>query len=409
MRLGSSERFWITGVLFVFVLLVRCGPENPERTTPDGDGDGIAIGPRDDGGIPDASTPDASMPAPPEPRFQTTFSLALRESERVPDVTTYRQVLPSVLAGDAVRVSFRAGDGGMSLLRATVSTAAAPTPVELPLPEEAKELAPDARITSESAPLLVTPGDPVIITFEVSGTIATSGLQTLPEGAQRGGSHATVEGPLEGAARTRPAGVVALEVRALPSPILVALGDSITQGYVSGTDDTRKAWPQLAATELEMPFLNAGVSSQGVRLAAENLDEEVLSLTGITDCVMLLGTNDLHAFSAEALIAELSALFERMRPHCRVWGATLLPKERTSAGNLSEVNAVRAAVNAWLRDEAPVEGVIDFEAALRGGSPDTFAEGLAEDGIHPSVEGQVRMGEAAAAFFRAQPALTPPE
>lgn len=404
MRMGRAERFWLSGVLFAFVLLIRCGPE-ASHPPPLGNAD--ASTPAPDASAPDASLPDASEPAPPVPRFQTVFSLALRESESVPKVRTYRLSLPSVLAGERVRVTFRAGAGGMGLLRASVSTEAAPTPVALPLPEGAAAVEPNARITSDAAPLAVAAGTWVTITFEATGSVATSAINSLPGSEQRDGAHADVEGPLGGAPRERPAAVVALEVDALPAPVMVVLGNSITEGYVSGRDDIRNAWPQLAAEQLGFPVLNAGVSAQGVRLAAEHLDEEVLSLTGISDCVLSLGTNDLHAFAPEALIAELNGLIERMAVHCRVWAATLLPKERTSVGSLSVVNERRRAINAWIRDEAPVEGVIDLEAAVRGASEDTFVPGLAEDGIHPSVLGQEKLGAAAANYIADQPAVEP--
>lgn len=402
MRWGQSGRFWLSGVLFAFVLLVRCGPESTERPPLDPNAPLTA---------PDSGEPDASVqpppPEPPGPRFQTTFSLAMRHSESLPKVRTFRQTFPSVLAGDQVRVTFRAGAQGMGLLRAFVSTETAPTPVPLPLPEGANAIPPDARFTTDAAPLEVMDGDTLTITFEATGSVATSGLDNLPGSAQRDGAHADLEGPLGGVPRESPAAVTAIEIASLPSPVMVVLGDSITEGYVSGRDDVRRSWPQLAADRLGFPVLNAGVSAQGVRLADEHLDEEVLSLTGISDCVILLGTNDLHAFDAEGLIAALDALIERMRPRCRVWAATLLPKERTSVGSLSEVNQRRRAVNEWLRTEAPVAGVLDLEAAVRGESPDTFATGLAEDGIHPSVLGQERLGAAAANYFGDQPSVVP--
>jgi len=390
-------------VLFAFVLLIRCGPESTEGPPT---GPGVAAHQP----APDGPAPIEPPPPPPEPstpRFQTTFSLALRESESSANVRTYRMAFPSVLGGDRVRVTFRAGTQGMRLLRAFVSTGASPTPVELPLPEGADDIAPNARFTTGAAPISVEPGAWLTITFEARGSLATSTIDSLPGGEQRDGARADTEGPLNGTPRTRPAGIVALEVESLPTPVLVVLGDSITEGYVSGRDDVRRAWPQQAAERLGFPVLNAGVSAQGVRLAADHLAQEVLSLPGISDCVLLLGTNDLHAFSAEALIAELSGLIERMKPRCRVWAATLLPKERTSVGNLAEVNQRRRAVNAWLREVAPVEGVLDLEAAVRGEGPDAFAPGLQEDGIHPSILGQERLGEATADYFEHQPSLSP--
>src|SRR5690606_39910806 len=113
--------------------------------------------------------------------------------------------------------------------------------------------------------------------------------------------------PLGGSTRNRIAGVVALEVEAPPGPVFVALGDSITEGYVNGRDDIRLAWPQRAATALGIPVVNAGVSAQGVNLAAERLDEEVLSHAGLPDCLVRLATTHLPGRHAGPLAARLEA------------------------------------------------------------------------------------------------------
>ena len=76
---------------------------------------------------------------------------------------------------------------------------------------------------------------------------------------------------------------------------------------------------------------------------------------------------------------------------------TLLPKESNCCSDYATVVARRAAVNDWIRHQAQVDGVIDFEAVLaQPGNINSFAAGLGEDGIHPSVAGQRLMGQEAA-------------
>lgn len=373
----------------------RSQPTPPADRPPPDPGDG-----GDDGGDP------IPPGAPPPPVFQTVFSHALRASESTSGVRTFRVRLPSVLAGERVRVTFRSGSGSMRLHRAFVSTESKPTPVALPLPPEAAEAPAESRIRSEPASLEVAAGEEVRITFEAEGSVATSAIDALPGTEVVHGARADTEGPLGGSARNRIAGVVALEVEAPPGPVFVAVGDSITEGYVNGRDDIRRAWPQRAAESLGIPLVSAAVSAQGVKLAAERLDEEVLSLAGITDCLVLLGTNDLHSHDADQLAAALEAIFERLRPHCRVWASPLLPKERTSVGSLTEVLARRESVNAWIREVADLHGVVELDVAVEGDAPGTFAPGLVEDGIHPSHQGQEVLGQAAADILGAQ---LPPE
>src|SRR5262249_34430336 len=111
---------------------------------------------------------------------------------------------------------------------------------------------------------------------------------------------------------------------------------------------------------------------------------------------VLLGTNDLHAMTPEQLEGRLGELLNRLRPFCRVWMGTLLPKEITDP-NYPTIAARRVAVNDWIRRSAPVAGVIDFEAVTaRSDDINIFRPGLGSDGIHPTIAGQRVMGEEAA-------------
>ena len=125
----------------------------------------------------------------------------------------------------------------------------------------------------------------------------------------------------------------------------------------------------------------------------------VLLLPGITDCLLLIGTNDLGAVDEEWLERMLGGLIDDLRPFCTVWAGTLPPKDRP--GLPQRVERLRDFLNEWIREEAPVEGVIDFEAVLQHpDDADRFAPDLGEDGVHPSREGQRLMGEEAARHLR---------
>ena len=213
--------------------------------------------------------------------------------------------------------------------------------------------------------------------------------------------------PPAGTPWPRATGVDTIDVLSAPAPVVVAIGDSITEGYVSGdvgtfngnADDYRNSWTMIAQTAMGVPISNAGVSGQGLDEGISHLGSEVFPLQGVTDCVVLLGTNDLPDYDAPLIEARLQTLFDTLKPFCRVWAGTLLPKERTSAGSLTLVNARRHAVNDWIRQSGPsVAGVVDFEAAVAApGDVDAFKLGLTSDGIHPSIQGDAVLGRFAAA------------
>src|SRR5690606_27647407 len=117
-------------------------------------------------------------------------------------------------------------------------------------------------------------------------------------------------------------------VYAAPGPAVIAIGDSITEAYVDGRDDYRRNWPAIAEALTGIPIANAAVSGQGLWAARHFLEDEVLALEGATDCVILLGTNDLGASDAERLTDDLAALYDDLAGHCTVWAATLPPKDR---------------------------------------------------------------------------------
>lgn len=82
----------------------------------------------------------------------------------------------------------------------------------------------------------------------------------------------------------------------------------------------------------------------------------------------------------------MNVILSRLKPLCRTWVGTLLPKEKTNHGDYEVVKRDRLAFNAWIRATFP--DVIDFEAVTR--QPDNvhlFIDGLEVDGIHPSAEG----------------------
>ena len=200
------------------------------------------------------------------------------------------------------------------------------------------------------------------------------------------------------------------------SRVIVALGDSITDGYLS-TPGTDRRWPDRLAERLVARYpgrafgvVNAGIGGNRVlsnaivavmgQSALTRFDRDVLSVAGATDVVVLEGVNDLGARvgrpSADDLIAGYRQLIARAHAGgLRIIGATILPYE--GAGYFTaEGEATRQAVNAWIRKPGNFDAVIDFDAAIRDTAKPARmrADWHAGDWLHPNDAGYRAMGEA---------------
>lgn len=346
--------------------------------------------------------------------FQAGFHQALRWSQATDGVVTYRLKVPVGRAGDRVRLTFMAGDGSLTLHRVTIARLGGGSLTVAKFAGQDSVTVP-SRQKATTDPISFSAGfnEEVFVSFEAQGYLSTSSITAFPGSHAWPGNHAaTFPGPA-GGAWYRAIGLSTIEVEAAPTRAFVALGDSITEGYVEGdtwtysarNDDYRNAWPTVMQTKSGLPVANAAVSGQGLYDGLRFLDREVKSLTGITDCVVLLGTNDLGApAGAQGIQDNLTTLINRLSGFCRVWMSTLLPKETTSGG--ATIVQQRHAVNAWIRGLTNIAGVIDLEAVTRdGANADRFKPAYVGDGIHPSIAGHAAMGAHAGDYFAA-PSIT---
>jgi lysophospholipase L1-like esterase len=340
--------------------------------------------------------------------FQPGFHQALRWSVTTTGRTTYRMKVPVGRPGSRLRFAFRSGEGPLTIHAASVALAgtrgalaSAPLPISFQ-GARAVSLPAGARRVSDAVDFPVAFGTELYISFDVEGALAAGAIMTFPDSFKYPGANADVANPSGATPWMRAIGLDVIDVEAPSTRAFVALGDSITEGYVSGdvwdyvskNDDYRNAWAMVAQRQLRVPIANAGVGGQGIQDAIANLETEVFTLSGISDCLVLLGTNDLPMYGAPELQAQLETLFSRLRPWCRIWAGTMLPKERTPTGDLATVNVRRRAVNDWLRTQANVTGVIDFAAVTASPTnPDVFRAGFNADGVHTSIQGQAAMGQ----------------
>jgi lysophospholipase L1-like esterase len=137
-------------------------------------------------------------------------------------------------------------------------------------------------------------------------------------------------------------------------------------------------------------------------------DRDVLAQPGVTHTIIMLGTNDLRnrngkpeeEVTAPQMIAGLKQFAVRGQAcGIRVIGGTLTPFENETflpgAWN-GKREAVRQAVNEWLRQTDQFDAIVDFDRALR--DPDHPTRMLpiydCDDHLHPSDLGYRTMGDA---------------
>ncbi len=217
-----------------------------------------------------------------------------------------------------------------------------------------------------------------------------------------------------------------VDVEAASQPaVVVALGDSITDGYRSEVDANHR-WPDRLAERLAarpdakpVGVVNAGISGNRILhdhpedmfgpSALARLDRDVLSVPGLRWVVLMEGINDIgHStsaglaeqdVSADEIIAGMKQIIARVHDRgAKIYGATLTPYESaTSHGYYQPAGEVkREAVNAWIRGGGAFDAVIDFDAALRDPDHPTRLRPDYDvgDHLHPNDAGYRAMGDA---------------
>lgn len=199
---------------------------------------------------------------------------------------------------------------------------------------------------------------------------------------------------------------------------IVAFGDSITDG-VGATRDTDRAWPALLAAALgrtsanPRSVLNLGIAGNrllrpGAGVAAlARFDRDVLGQDGVRWMIVLLGINDItfaaipgmpprEAVTADDLIAGFKQLIARAHSHgIKVAGATIMPVEGVNTFT-ERGEAVRQAVNAWIRTSGAYDAVFDFDAVVRDPANPRKLRAAFDGGdhVHPNDAGNAAMAAA---------------
>ena len=213
-----------------------------------------------------------------------------------------------------------------------------------------------------------------------------------------------------------------------PLPVLVALGDSITNGFRS-TPGASRAYPEQLAQRLRdlQPACHVAVVNSGID-GNEMSDRDggygpgdgmerrfardVLGQHGVRYVLLLGGVNDIgettmalrpqgrmlddRAIAANVIAAQQQIIAKAHAAKLRIFGATILPFEGTQGAYSEAGERARRQVNDWVRHRAGFDGVVDFDAVLRDPAhPGRLRADLdSGDHIHPNDKGYAAMAAA---------------
>lgn len=184
--------------------------------------------------------------------------------------------------------------------------------------------------------------------------------------------------------------------------VVVAFGDSITDGNGS-TRDAYNSWPnklsEIANAKFDVSVVNAGLG--GNRWVKDSFgpcglcrfERDVINVSGVTHVILMLGINDIGlgytyanlyqdagwVVTAKQIIDNMQAAINLAKSKgIKVYAGTILPFKGSfyyTTGQPSQIpggmtvpydgEAVRQAVNAFVRANTTVDGVIDFDVAMR--------------------------------------------
>ena len=329
---------------------------------------------------------------------------------------TVRNTVRLTVAGSSVRLRLSNvfSSGAVAVGRVTVAPGSGTTLAEKPHKvtfsgRTAVTIARGKELVSDPVALPVKEDTDVVVSIYVSTAPATPTYHrsALQSNYVASGDHAA---DVAGGAFTQKVGswYYLSEVSVAGSSVrgsVVALGDSITDGSGS-TGGQHRRWTDVLARRTTLGVVNSGISGNqllrdgtyGVA-GVTRTPRDVLARAGVRTAIVLEGINDIKA-SPEATFDELRAGYRRVislahERGVRVLGATITPMGGYK-GYTDQREAVRSAVNQWIRTSGEFDGVVDFDAAVRDPDrPTWLLDAYArDDRLHLTDAGYEAMGKA---------------
>ncbi len=201
-----------------------------------------------------------------------------------------------------------------------------------------------------------------------------------------------------------------------PAECVAIIGNSITDGRGS-TTNMQNRWTDFLAKALDgkVGVLNLGIGGNAVvsgglsEPAVVRFDRDVLGQSGVTSVVIFEGVNDIggkrpnHQAIVDNIINAYSSFIAKCKDAGKkVYLATITPYKNSFYENhFSE--AARLTLNDWIRSNKDVDGVIDFDRAVRDASdPSALRQEYSDDWLHLNPSGYEAMGKFAAEVLKGQ-------
>jgi lysophospholipase L1-like esterase len=221
-------------------------------------------------------------------------------------------------------------------------------------------------------------------------------------------------------------------IRSSKVNVVVAFGDSIADG-VASTTDAYNSWPdQLSAmvnSKFEASVVNAGLG--GNRWVKDNFgpcglcrfQRDVVNVAGVTHVILMLGINDIGlgytyanlykdpswVVNAKQITDNMQAAIDMAKSKgIKVYAGTLLPFKGSfyyTTGQPGEVpfgmtipydgEAIREAVNAFVKANPTIDGVIDFEKTMQNPADPLQSRPAwnSGDNLHPNDVGYANIAK----------------
>jgi lysophospholipase L1-like esterase len=190
---------------------------------------------------------------------------------------------------------------------------------------------------------------------------------------------------------------------------VVAIGDSITDGRTpTGNDNTNYRWTDVFAARLhadpstaKVGVINQGIGGNGLyggigTSALNRYDHDVIGQPGVRWAIIFEGVNDIGGGTSAASIISAYQTFitKAHNAGLLIYGATITPFKGNGYYTTAH-EAVRDAVNDWIRTPGNFDGVIDFDAALRDpADADQINPAYQFEWLHFNPAGYQAMGNA---------------
>ncbi|NGY60076.1 SGNH/GDSL hydrolase family protein [Lentzea sp. NEAU-D13] len=338
---------------------------------------------------------------------------------------TIRNIVHVSAGGKEIRVRLSNAFGRTPTLFGSVTVARAAGPdTPLALPGTMRTLtfggspsitaAPGADVISDGVALNVPADSDLLVSVYTptsGGPVTHHNLTMQNSYLTRDGNHAAEESAAAFGERTTKWHYVSgVDVRSSTlKGSVVALGDSITDG-ANSTWGANLRWPDQLADRINtrLGVLNAGISGNRLLLdgggagvnAQARLDRDVLTQAGVRSVIVFEGINDIqqtpHETDPAKIIAALKQIAQRSHDRgLRVIGATITPFKGWRSYT-EELEAVRQAVNSYIRTSSEFDAVVDFDQVIRDPAdpqrirPD-YDQG---DHLHPGDKGFEAMAKA---------------